>query len=72
MKRDTGIHGKGLEPLAEQFGIHLPDLVGGERDLPDEERPPRNIDGDARQRTIHRQVGVGVAGDALFAHRAPV
>ena len=34
-------------------------------DLEDEERPARNVDRDAGQRLVHRQMHVGVAGDAL-------
>ena len=38
----------------------------GEGDLPDQVRPARNVERDAGQRLVHRQVDAGVAGDALL------
>ena len=42
-----------------------PTLFARERHLPDEVRPPGNVDRGARHRLVHRQMHVGVAGDAL-------
>ncbi len=36
-----------LEPLTEEFRVHFADLGLRELHLPDEERPPGNVDGDA-------------------------
>ena len=45
VERYAGIHGKGLEPFAYQFGIKLADLRTGELHFPNEKgaarRPPR-------------------------------
>jgi len=66
MEGDAGIHGKGLEPLAHEFGVELPDLLDLERRAEHEERPARDIDGDSRQCFVHGQVDVGVARDAAL------
>ena len=60
MQRDAGVLREGLEPLAEELGVHVADLLGRERDVPDQERPPGDVDGGARQRLVHREVAVGV------------
>src|SRR6476620_11510498 len=66
MQRDAGMLGEGLEPHAEQFGVHLPDLRTGEIDLPHEVGAPRDVDRDAGERLVHGQIGKAVAGDALL------
>src|SRR6476620_9920411 len=66
MQRDAGMLGEGLEPLAEQFGVHLPDLRAGEIDLPHEVGAPRDVDRDAGERLVHGQIGKAVAGGALL------
>ena len=65
MQRDAGIHREGLEPLADQLGVEGADLVAPELRLEHQERPAGHVDRDARQRLVHRQVHVGIAGDAL-------
>ena len=65
MQRHAGIHGEGLEPLLHQLGVEGADLVAHELGLEHQERPPGNVDGDPRQRLVHRHMHVGVAGDAL-------
>src|SRR5665809_92163 len=42
MQRQPRMLGKGLEPLAEQLGVHIPDLGAGEGHLPHEKWPPRD------------------------------
>src|SRR3954452_3528301 len=37
MQRNSGIHRKGLEPLAHQLGVEFPDLVAPEGRLEDQE-----------------------------------
>src|SRR6476659_2135567 len=66
MQRDAGMLGEGLEPFAEQLGVHLPDLRAGEIDLPHEVGAPRDVDRDAGERLVHGQIGKAVAGDALL------
>ena len=64
MQGDARIHGKGLKPLPDELGVERADLVAGEGRLEYEERPARNVDGDAGERLVHGQVHIGVAGDA--------
>lgn len=63
----AGIHGEGMKPFAHELGIELADLVAGEIDLEHQDRPARDVDHDARQRLVHGQVDVGIAGDAGHA-----
>ena len=65
MQRDAGVHGERLEPLLHQLGVEGADLVAAELGLEHQERPARHVDGDARQRLVHRHMHVGIAGDAL-------
>ena len=65
MQRHAGIHGKGLEPFAHQFGVELADLGAREVHFPDEEGAARDIDCRAGQRFIHGQETIGIAADAL-------
>ena len=48
-----------------QLGVEGADLVARELDLEHQERPARDVDRDAGQRLVHRQMHVGIAGDAL-------
>src|ERR1700674_3100653 len=65
VERDPGIDREGLKPFIHQFGVERTDLVARERRPEREVWPPRNIDGDAGQRLVHRHMDVGIAGDAL-------
>src|SRR6202034_3450209 len=70
MQREPGISGEGLEELAHQGGVESADPLGREFDLKDEERPPRHVERDPRQRFVHRQQAAGIAGQAaLVAER---
>ena len=76
MQSHAGIDGKGVEPLAHQFGVELTDLVARKLHLEHQHRPPRNVDHDPRQRLVHRHVDRGIAGDAghgaeRLLHRLP-
>jgi hypothetical protein len=67
---DAAVHGEGLEPLAHQLGVEGADLLGRKRAAEDQERPSRDVERDPRQRLVHGQVDIGVAGDApLVAER---
>src|ERR1700731_2649713 len=55
---------KGLEPLLEQFGVHLAELGPREIDPPDEVWAVRNIDADPGQRLVERDHRRAVALDA--------
>src|SRR5438270_11375745 len=44
VQRDPGRLGEGLEPLLEEFGVHLPKLWPRQRDLPDQIGPVRAIE----------------------------
>ena len=61
---DPGIHRERLEELAYQLGIERPDLVPWELRAEHEERSSRDVDRRPRKRLVHRQHGVGIAGDA--------
>ena len=65
VQRDPGVLGEGLEELAEQLAVHLADLAAREGHLPHQIGPAGNVDGATRHRLVHRQVDVGIAGDAL-------
>src|SRR6185312_17290964 len=54
---DAGVCRKRLEELAEELGVDLADLALRELHPPDEIGPPRDVDGGAGQRSVHRQVG---------------
>ena len=64
VKRYSGILRERLEELTEKFGIHRADLLGGECHTPNEVRAPRDIERGARQRLVHRQIGMGIARNA--------
>jgi hypothetical protein len=70
MQRDAGVHGEGLEPLANQFRIELSDLFDPKLGPEHEERPTRDVDRDSRQGLIHRQVDVGIAADAALVRQS--
>src|SRR6476660_3496368 len=55
MEGNSGMLGEGLEPFAEQLGVHLPYLGPGEINLPDKERAPRNVEDHAGQGLVHRK-----------------
>src|SRR3546814_9118745 len=44
VERDAGGLGEALEPLPEQLGIHVAQLVAGERHVPDEVRPAGDVE----------------------------
>jgi ATP-dependent HslUV protease, peptidase subunit HslV len=70
MQREPGVLREGLEPLAEQLSVHLPDLRARELDVPHQERASGNVERDAGQRLVHGEIGKAVAGDAaLIAER---
>src|SRR5271166_4521263 len=70
MQRESRIAGEGLEELAHQRGVESADSFGREFGPEDEERPARYVERDPRQRLVHRQQAVGVAGQAsLVAER---
>ena len=72
MQGDAGIHCKRLKELAHQFGIECADFGGGKLGAEHQKRPPGNINGDAGECFIHRQMHIGIAGDALHvAKRLP-
>ncbi len=66
MQRDAGIHREGLEELAHQLGVEAADLLRLELRAEDQEGPAGDVDRDARQRLVHRQMHVGVTADALL------
>jgi uncharacterized membrane protein len=73
---DPGIHGERLEPLPHQFGIERADLIVAERDPEHQERPSRDVDGDAGERFVHGHVNVRVPVQTLHVaerllHRLP-
>ncbi len=70
MEGQPGMDRESLEELANQLNVEVADLLGRKADVEDEERPPRNVERDPRQRFIHRQEAVGIADDAaLVAER---
>ena len=70
MQRQTAVDGEGLEEFAHQLGVEGPDLGRGKLGAEHQERTPGDIYGDARQRLVHRQQAIGVAGQpALVAER---
>src|SRR5581483_8170021 len=70
VKRHPGMDRQGPEELAHELNVEFADLLRGEIDLEDQERPAGNVERDARQRLVHRQQAMGVAGDAaLVAER---
>src|SRR6202045_4756073 len=52
VQRDAGRLREGLEPLLEQFGVHLAELGPREIDSPDEIGPVRDMDTDLGQRLV--------------------
>ena len=58
VQRHAGVHRERLEPFLHQLGVEGADLVAAELGLEHQERPPRNVDRDARQRLVHRHVHV--------------
>lgn len=66
MQRQAAGRGKALEKFAEQFGIHLPDLVPREIHIPDQERSAGNIHDDTGQRFIHGQEHRAIADDSAL------
>src|SRR5271156_2710897 len=70
MQREPGFSGEGPEQPAPQGDEETADPLGREFALKDEERPARHVERDPRQRFVHRQQAVGVAGQAaLVAER---
>src|SRR5262249_36883153 len=70
VKGNARILGKCLEKFTEQLSIHLAGLRGWKGRPPDQIRPAGDIEGRTRQRLIHRQIGMGIAGDtALVTER---
>jgi ATP-dependent HslUV protease, peptidase subunit HslV len=61
---DAGVHRKRPKPFIDQLGVKGSDLVGAERRPEHQEGAPRQIDGDAGQRFIHRHMDIGIARDA--------
>src|SRR5215213_2938379 len=60
------IDGERLEELAHQLGVENADLLRREGGPEHEEGAARDVEGDARQGLVHRQMDVGIARDALF------
>ncbi len=67
VQADAGVHREGLEEFLEQLGVDLPDLVAREAHLPDQVGPVAQVDRGARQRFVHRNIGVAEADDAGIA-----
>src|SRR5215813_14124618 len=65
VESDPGIGGEGLEPFINQLSIKAPDLIAVERRPKHQQRAPRQVDGDACQRLIHRHMHIRIAGDAF-------
>lgn len=61
VQRYAGVHCKRLEPLPNELGVHLADLLGGKRDVPNKKRAAGDVDRNTRQRLVHRQVSVRIA-----------
>ena len=57
VERDTGILREGLEPLFEEFSIHVAELGFGEVHLPDQIGALRDVDGNAGAGFVHRNDG---------------
>ncbi len=62
-----GVLRERLEKLAEKLGVHIADLRRGNRHAPDEVGPAGQIERGARQRLVHRQIGMRIALDAVLA-----
>ena len=70
MQGDAAMRRQRLEEFAHQFGVEGADLRRREGDVPDQERPPRQVERAAHQRVVHRQAARAVAADAaLVAQR---
>ena len=70
VQRDARRLGKALEPVREQFGVHLAKARLRIGRFIDAVRPPRNVEDAAGQRFVHRRMRFAVTGDAaLVAQR---
>jgi len=64
MQRDAGIHGESLKKFAHEVRVEFADLAVMEGRAEDEEGASGHIQRDTRQRLVHRQQAIGIAGDA--------
>jgi hypothetical protein len=62
---DAGVHRESLEELAHELRVELANLRRMECRPEDEERAAGDVERDARQRLVHGQERLRVAGDAL-------
>ncbi len=65
MQRRPRRLGKGGEPFLEKLCIEIPQLRAGEIHLPHQIGTARQINGDAGQRFIHRDIGMTIALNPL-------
>ncbi len=66
------LHGEGLEELSDEFGVEGADLRPVEGRPEHQKGAAGEVERHAGQRLVHRQVHIGVAGDAaLVAERLP-
>ncbi len=63
MQGHAGIRRKGLKKFAHQIDVEIADLVARKLDPEHEHRPAGNVDRDAGQRFVHRQMQARVARD---------
>ena len=66
MESNSGVLCEGMEKLFKQFRIEITHLVAAESNVPYEEGATGNINRGSGHHFVHRQVHIGIAGDALL------